>query len=102
MDGFFYLDKFSSFFYNSVLSNEKTSKLDKMKKIQISHFKRKYDEKIYEDIRQAILANVYDYSSIKNTSININSIIRNIKDDESKNKFHSWASGYDFAVIDTL
>ena len=73
-----------------------------MKKIQISHFKRKYDEKIYENIRQAILTNVYDYSSIKNTSININSIIRNIKDDERKNKFHSWASGYDFAVIDIL
>ena len=77
-------------------------KLVKMKKIQISHFKRKHDEKVYENVKQAILANVYDYSSIKNTSININSIIRNIQDDESKKKFNSWSNGYDFAVIDTL
>lgn len=43
-----------------------------------------------------------DSLQLRQTSVNIQSILRNLPDSELKNKFASWASGYDFAVIDVI
>ena len=47
-----------------------------------------------------LLKNIVNNSFEKNTTINIAMISRAITDPEVKQKFNSWANGYDFAVID--
>ena len=49
----------------------------------------------------AVLSIYFNLNSFeKNTTINIAMISRAITDPEVKQKFNSWANGYDFAVID--
>ncbi len=65
-----------------------------MKKIHLSNFRKKFDDKSYQVVKDAIGKNAFLASEI-----NINKIIDNISDPDVKNKFKAWSNGYDFAVI---
>ncbi len=65
-----------------------------MKKIHLSNFRKKFDDKTYQVVKDAIGKNAFLASEI-----NINKIIDNISDPDVKNKFKAWSNGYDFAVI---
>ena len=65
-----------------------------MKKIHLSNFRKKFDDKSYQIVKDAIGKNAFLASEI-----NINKIIDNISDPDVKNKFKAWSNGYDFAVI---
>ncbi len=65
-----------------------------MKKIHLSNFRKKFDNKTYQVVKDAIGKNAFLASEI-----NINKIIDNISDPDVKNKFKAWSNGYDFAVI---
>lgn len=66
-----------------------------MKKIQISSFRKRFDDASFQ-----VLKNIVNSSFEKNSTINIAMISRAITDPDVKQKFVSWSSGYDFAVID--
>jgi len=66
-----------------------------MKKIQISSFRKKFDDASFQ-----VLKNIVNSSFEKNSTINIAMISRAITDPDIQKKFNTWASGYDFAVID--
>jgi hypothetical protein len=65
-----------------------------LKKIHLSNFRKKFDDKTYQAVKDAISKN-----SFMASEININKIIDNITDPEVKHKFKTWSSGYDFAVL---
>ncbi len=65
-----------------------------MKKIHLSNFRKKFDDKSYQVVKDAIGKNAFLASEI-----NINKIIDNISDPDVKNKFKAWSNGYDFAVL---
>ena len=65
-----------------------------LKKIHLSNFRKKFDDKSYQVVKDAIGKNAFLASEI-----NINKIIDNISDPDVKNKFKSWSNGYDFAVL---
>ena len=65
-----------------------------MKKIHLSNFRKKFDDKSYQIVKDAIGKN-----SFLANEININKIIDIISDPDVKNKFKSWSNGYDFAVL---
>jgi hypothetical protein len=65
-----------------------------LKKIHLSNFRKKFDDKSYQVVKDAIGKNAFLASEI-----NINKIIDNISDPDVKNKFKAWSNGYDFAVI---
>ena len=65
-----------------------------LKKIHLSNFRKKFDDKSYQVVKDAIGKNAFLASEI-----NINKIIDIISDPDVKNKFKSWSNGYDFAVL---
>jgi hypothetical protein len=65
-----------------------------LKKIHLSNFRKKFDDKTYQVVKDAIGKNAFLASEI-----NINKIIDNISDPDVKNKFKAWSNGYDFAVL---
>lgn len=71
-----------------------------MKKIQISNFKKKHGEQLFNQLYYEMSKSCYDNLMTKNSSININKIIQSLPDNEVKRKFANWSSGYDFAIID--
>lgn len=67
---------------------------NQLKKIHLSNFRKKFDDKTYQAVKDAISKN-----SFMASEVNINKIIDNITDPDVKSKFKTWASGYDFAVL---
>jgi hypothetical protein len=65
-----------------------------LKKIHLSNFRKKFDDKSYQVVKDAIGKNAFLASEI-----NVNKIIDNISDPDVKNKFKAWSNGYDFAVL---
>ena len=65
-----------------------------MKKIHLSNFRKKFDDKSYQVVKDAIGKNAFLASEV-----NIKKIIDNITDPDVKNKLKSWSNGYDFAVL---
>ncbi len=65
-----------------------------MKKIHLSNFRKKFDDKSYQIVREAIARNSFAASEI-----NINKIIDSISDPIVKKNFTHWSDGYDFAVL---
>ena len=65
-----------------------------MKKIHLSNFRKKFDDKTYQAVKDVISKNAFMASEV-----NINKILDNITDPEVKRKFKTWSSGYDFAVL---
>ena len=65
-----------------------------MKKIHLSNFRKKFDDKSYQIVKDAIGKN-----SFLANEININKIIDVITDPVVKTKFKAWSNGYDFAVL---
>ena len=65
-----------------------------LKKIHLSNFRKKFDDKSYQVVKDAIGKNAFLASEI-----NINKIIDIISDPDVKIKFKSWSNGYDFAVL---
>jgi len=68
---------------------------EKMKKIHISSFRKKFDDASFQ-----VLKSIINNSFEKNSTINIAMISRAITDPDVRQKFNLWANGYDFAVID--
>ena len=68
--------------------------LKELKKIHLSNFRKKFDDKSYQVVKDAIGKNAFLASEI-----NVNKIIDNISDPDVKNKFKAWSNGYDFAVL---
>ena len=65
-----------------------------MKKIHLSNFRKKFDDKSYQVVKDAIGKNAFLASEV-----NIKKIIDNMTDPDVKNKFKAWSNGYDFAVL---
>ena len=65
-----------------------------MKKIHLSNFRKKFDDKSYQVVKDAIGKNAFLASEV-----NIKKIIDNFTDPDVKNKFKAWSNGYDFAVL---
>ena len=65
-----------------------------MKKIHLSNFRKKFDDKSYQVVKDAIGKNAFLASEV-----NIKKIIDNITDPDVMNKFKAWSNGYDFAVL---
>jgi hypothetical protein len=65
-----------------------------LKKIHLSNFRKKFDDKSYQIVKDAIGKN-----SFLANEININKIIDVITDPVVKTKFKAWSNGYDFAVL---
>jgi len=65
-----------------------------LKKIHLSNFRKKFDDKTYQAVKDAISKN-----SFMASEVNINKILDIITDPEVKNKFKTWSNGYDFAVL---
>lgn len=70
-----------------------------MKKIPISNFRKKFDDKSFQVVKSTINKG-YEQSPHNNCMVNIAKISDEIQDAEVKKKFRSWACGYDFAVLD--
>ena len=68
--------------------------VNELKKIHLSNFRKKFDDKSYQVVKEAISKN-----SLMASEINIKKIIDNISDPEVKKNFTRWSDGYDFAVI---
>jgi hypothetical protein len=66
----------------------------RLKKIHLSNFRKKYDDKSYQIVKDAIGKN-----SFMASEVNINKIIDNITDPVVKKNFVIWSDGYDFAVL---
>lgn len=67
-----------------------------MKKIPISNFRKKFDDASFQVVKKCLNSR----SEHGTQTVNITKIIDSISDLEVKKKFTTWASGYDFAVID--
>jgi len=65
-----------------------------LKKIHLSNFRKKFDDKTYQAVKDAISKN-----SFMANEVNINKILDIIADPDVKTKFKSWSNGYDFAVL---
>ena len=65
-----------------------------MKKIHLSNFRKKYDDKSYQIVKDAIGKNSFAASEI-----NIQKILDNISDPVVKKTFTHWSDGYDFAIL---
>ena len=65
-----------------------------MKKIHLSNFRKKFDDKSYQAVKDAIGKNAFLANEI-----NINKIIDSISDPVIKNNFVKWSDGYDFAIL---
>ena len=65
-----------------------------MKKIHLSNFRKKFDDKSYQAVKDAIGKNAFLANEI-----NINKIIDSISDPVIKNNFAKWSYGYDFAIL---
>ena len=65
-----------------------------MKKIHLSNFRKKYDDKSYQIVKDAIGKNSFSASEI-----NIQKIVDNISDPVVKKNFTHWSYGYDFAIL---
>ena len=65
-----------------------------MKKIHLSNFRKKFDDKSYQIVKDAIGKN-----SFLANEININKIIDVITDPIVKKNFVCWSDGYDFAIL---
>ena len=65
-----------------------------MKKIHLSNFRKKFDDKSYQIVKDAIGNN-----SFLANEININKIIDVITDPVVKKNFVRWSDGYDFAIL---
>ena len=65
-----------------------------MKKIHLSNFRKKFDDKSYQLVKEAISKN-----SLMASEVNIKKIIDNISDPEVNKNFTRWSDGYDFAVV---
>ena len=65
-----------------------------MKKIHLSNFRKKFDDKSYQIVKDAIGKN-----SFLANEININKIIEVITDPVVKKNFVRWSDGYDFAIL---
>ena len=65
-----------------------------MKKIHLSNFRKKFDDKSYQAVKDAIGKNAFLANEI-----NINKIIDNISDPVIKKNFVKWSDGYDFAIL---
>jgi hypothetical protein len=70
-----------------------------MKKIPISNFRKKFDDKSFQVVKSTINKG-YEQSPRTNCMINIAKIAEEIQDADVRKKFRSWACGYDFAVLD--
>lgn len=73
-----------------------------MKKINLSEFKKKVDSDSFSIVSKTLRTGSMDSLQLRQTTINIQNILRNLPESEVKNEFASWASGYDFAVIDVI
>lgn len=71
-----------------------------MKKIQISNFKKKHGQLVFDQLYREISKNCYENLNRQNSSININKIIQSLPESEIKSKFVNWSYGYDFAIFD--
>ena len=67
---------------------------NRLKKIHLSNFRKKFDDKTYQAVKDAISKN-----SFMANEVNINKILDIIADPDVKTKFKSWSNGYDFAVL---
>ena len=67
---------------------------NQLKKIHLSNFRKKFDDKTYQAVKDAISKN-----SFMANEVNINKILDIITDPDVKTKFKSWSNGYDFAVL---
>jgi len=65
-----------------------------VKKIHLSNFRKKYDDKSYQIVKDAIGKNSFSASEI-----NIQKIVDNISDPVVKKNFTHWSYGYDFAIL---
>ena len=65
-----------------------------MKKIHLSNFRKKYDDKSYQIVKDAIGKNSFAASEI-----NIQKIVDNISDPVVRKNFAHWSDGYDFAIL---
>ena len=65
-----------------------------MKKIHLSNFRKKFDDKSYQIVKDAIGKN-----SFLANEININKIIDVITDPIVKKNFVRWSDGFDFAIL---
>jgi hypothetical protein len=65
-----------------------------VKKIHLSNFRKKYDDKSYQIVKDAIGKNSFAASEI-----NIQKIVDNITDPVVKKNFTHWSDGYDFAIL---
>jgi hypothetical protein len=65
-----------------------------VKKIHLSNFRKKFDDKSYQVVKEAISKN-----SFLASEVNIKKIIDSITDPEVKKNFTRWSDGYDFAVL---
>jgi len=65
-----------------------------LKKIHLSNFRKKFDDKSYQIVKEAIGKNSFAASEI-----NIQKIVDNISDPVVKKKLTHWSDGYDFAVL---
>ena len=65
-----------------------------MKKIHLSNFRKKFDDKSYQIVKDAISKN-----SFMANEVNINKIMDIITDPVVKRNFARWSDGYDFAVL---
>lgn len=67
---------------------------NQVKKIHLSNFRKKYDDKSYQIVKDAIGKNSFAASEI-----NIQKIVDNISDPVVKKNFTHWSDGYDFAIL---
>jgi len=65
-----------------------------LKKIHLSNFRKKFDDKSYQIVKDAIGKNSFLANEIK-----INKIIDVITDPVVKKNFVRWSDGYDFAIL---
>ena len=65
-----------------------------MKKIHLSNFRKKFDDKSYQIVREAIGKNAFLASEV-----NIQKIVDNISDPVVKKNFTHGSDGYDFAIL---
>ena len=70
------------------------SQVKELKKIHLSNFRKKFDDKSYQVVKEAISKN-----SLMASEVNIKKIIDNITDPVVKKNFTRWSDGYDFAVL---
>jgi hypothetical protein len=73
-----------------------------MKKINLSEFKKKVDAESFKIVSKTVHNSSIDNVQLRQTSVNVQTILRNLPESEIKHKFASWASGYDFAIIDVM